>query len=150
MNTPILLKSHAFRLFATVMALMLSAFSTDSNAAYEFVSSFGSRGTAFGQFDGPRGVAVNSVGKIVITESGNNRVQLCYDQGSCRGFGNFGVLSGEFDRPRGVAVNSVDRLFIADRGNDRIESCSSTGSCTDFGGSGTAVGKFASPRGVAL
>jgi len=148
--TPILFKPHAFRLFAVALALLLTGFSGNGNAAYEFVSSFGSRGAAFGQFDGPRGVAVNSRGKIVITESINNRVQLCDDLGKCRGWGNFGVLSGEFDRPRGVAVNSVDRLFIADRGNDRIESCSSTGSCTDFGGSGTAVGKFESPRGVAI
>ncbi len=150
MKTPPVLKSPAFIWLAAAITLSLTAIPISSYAKYEFVSSFGSTGSAFGQFNGPRGVAVNSVGKIVITESVNNRVQLCTDVGKCRGWGAFGVLSGEFDRPRGVAVNSVDRLFIADRGNDRIESCSSTGSCTDFGGSGTAVGKFESPRGIAI
>ena len=134
------------------VALTLSLFgmSTHSLAAYEYVTQFGSSGTSLGQFAAPRGVTVNHQGKIVITESTNNRVQLCDESGNCTGFGSFGDLSGEFDRPRGVAVNSVDRIFIADRGNDRIASCSSTGSCTDFGGSGTEVGKFESPRGIAI
>ena len=148
--TPIQFKIQYFRLFVGALMVVLAGLSTQSLAAYEFVTQFGSTGTASGQFAAPRGVTVNHQGKIVISESGNNRMQLCDEQGSCSGFGSFGVLSGEFDRPRGVAVNSADRIFIADRGNSRIESCSSTGSCTDFGGSGTAVGKFASPRGVAL
>ncbi len=130
--------------------LSLVGISTQSLAAYEFVTQFGSTGTSLGQFDAPRGVTVNHEGRIVITESINNRVQLCNEQGSCTGFGSFGDLSGELDRPRGVVVNSVDRIFIADRGNDRIASCASTGSCTDFGGSGTEVGKFESPRGIAI
>lgn len=119
-------------------------------AEYQFFSKFGSFGTAPGQFDDPRGVAVNASGQIVISESGNNRVQLCTDQGVCTAFGSFGTLSGQFDRPRGVAVNSQDRLLIADRGNDRIQNCNSAGVCTAFGNSGSAVGQFESPRGVAV
>ena len=121
-----------------------------SVANYEFVSSFGSFGTSPGQFDDPRGVAVNQHGIIIITESGNDRVQLCDNLGGCTAFGSFGVESGEFDRPRGVAVNSADRIFVADRGNDRIQNCGNTGICTDYGGSGTEVGKFESPRGIAI
>jgi DNA-binding beta-propeller fold protein YncE len=119
-------------------------------AQYEFQSKFGSFGSAPGQFDDPRGVAVNSGGEIIIAESGNNRVQVCSDQGACTAFGSFGVESGQFDRPRGVAVNSEDRLLIADRGNDRIQNCNSSGVCTAFGGTGSAVGQFESPRGVAV
>jgi len=130
--------------------MVMSGFSVAAFADYEFVTSFGDTGTALGEFASPRGVTVNHAGKIVITESGNNRVQLCDEIGNCTGFGSFGELSGEFDRPRDVAVNSVDRIFIADRGNDRIASCASTGSCTDFGGSGVVVGKFESPRGITI
>lgn len=119
-------------------------------ADYEFVTAFGSFGTANGQFDSPRGVAQLGDGRFVVTESGNHRVQTCTEQGTCSDFGEFGVETGFFDRPRGVAVNSIDRIIVADRGNDRIQVCLATGSCDDFGGSGTAVGKFESPRGVAI
>ena len=147
---PSIFKVHSIAMLKTVMVLLLFGFSTQSQAEYEFITSFGSTGTAWGKFSDPRGVTVNHAGKIVITESGNSRVQLCDELGSCTGFGSFGELSGEFDKPRDVAVNSVDRIFIADRGNDRIASCASTGSCTDFGGSGVDVGKFESPRGISI
>lgn len=149
MNTLPFNKPYPFRLLTAAMVLLV-VFSIESQAAYEFVSMFGRSGDDRGEFASPRGVAVNQQGKIIITESGNHRVQVCDDAGSCNRFGSFGTLSGEFDRPRGVAVNSLGRLFIADRGNDRIASCASTGSCTDFGGSGVVVGKFESPRGVAI
>ena len=148
--TPILLKTHALRFFAIAMTFFLFGTSTQSLAAYEFVTEFGSTGTSRGQFNAPRGVTVSHQGEIIITDSGNSRIQVCDELANCSQFGNFGDLSGEFDKPRSLAVNSVDRVFIADRGNDRIASCATTGSCTDFGGSGVTVGKFESPRGVAI
>ena len=150
MNHPFISKAHSIAMLKAAMLFLLFGFSVQSQAEYEFVTSFGSTGTAWGKFSAPRGVTVNHGGKIVITESGNHRVQLCDELGSCTGFGSFGDLSGEFDRPRDVAVNNVDRIFVADRGNDRIASCASTGSCTDFGGSGVVVGKFESPRGISI
>jgi len=119
-------------------------------AQYQFQSKFGSFGAAAGQFDDPRGVAVSPSGKIVVTESGNNRFQVCTDLGVCSAYGGFGTLSGEFDRPRGLGVNAAGRIFIADRGNDRIQNCSDHGVCTAFGSRGSAPGQFQSPRGVAI
>lgn len=121
-----------------------------ATAQYEFESAFGTFGSAAGQFDDPRGVAVENGGQIVIAESGNDRIQVCSDQGACTAFGSFGVESGQFDRPRGIAVNNANRLYVADRGNDRIQDCSLTGVCTAFGNSGSSVGAFDSPRGVAV
>ncbi len=135
--------AFAVGLFALAMTTILAA-------DYQFEKTFGSFGTATGRFDSPRGVAVNSAQQIVVSESGNNRIQICSDEGSCTAFGSFGDLSGEFDRPRGVAVDNVNKIIVADRGNDRIQICSNSGSCDDFGGSGTAVGEFESPRGVAV
>lgn len=132
-------------LAATFLAIPGTVF-----AAFEFVGEFGQSGTAPGQFDAPRGVAIDNSDRIVLTESGNHRVQICSATGACTAWGSFGVESGEFDRPRGLGVNSTGRIFIADRGNDRVQNCGSTGICTDFGGSGTVVGKFESPRGIAL
>ena len=148
--TQFMFKLPNSRLMAVAATFFLLGAPSNSPAAYEFITQFGSTGTSRGQFDAPRGVTVNHEGRIVITDAGNSRVQLCTEAGVCSRFGSFGSLSGEFDKPRGVAVSSTDRVFIADRGNDRIASCAPTGSCTDFGGSGTAIGKFESPRGIAI
>ena len=134
----------------SLLTLLVVALPGPVRAAYEYQGQFGAFGTSDGQFDGPRAVAVNSFGEIVVTESGNHRYQVCTDIGVCHAEGMFGVESGQFDRPRGVTVNSTDRIFIADRGNDRIQNCNDFGSCTTFGGSGTQLGQFESPRGVAV
>lgn len=137
-------------IIAAATAAAVSAFNLPALAQYQFESKFGSFGTAPGQFDDPRGAAVDSDGMIIVTESGNHRVQLCTDTGTCTTFGSIGVESGQFDRPRGVAVNAGDRIFVADRGNDRIQSCSQGGSCDDFDGTEGSVGTFESPRGVVV
>ena len=116
-------------------ALLLLCLPLSGIADYQYQSQFGSRGSTTGRFDGPRGVAIDNVGDIVVTESGNHRVQICTDTGTCTAWGSFGTLSDQFDRPRGVGVDSEDRIFVADRGNDRIERCNASGSCGDFGGS---------------
>ena len=134
------------RMLGLLLLLAAGAVAAD----YEFESSFGSFGSAPGQFSDPRGVAVNSSGKIIVSESGNNRIQVCSDTGACSAFGSPGVLTGQFDKPRGVAVDSSGEIVIADRGNDRIQFCTETGSCDDMGRSGTGLGRFESPRGVAV
>lgn len=137
-------------LFLAALALVGLGYSDSAGAQYQFETAFGTFGSAVGQFDDPRGVAVENGGRIAISESGNDRIQLCTYQGACSAFGGFGTESGQFDRPRGVAVNSENRLFVADRGNDRIQDCSLSGVCTAFGTSGSAVGEFESPRDVAI
>ncbi len=136
--------------FRWMLSFLILVMSTVSFADYEFEKEFGSFGSSAGQFNDPRGVAVTSSNEIVLTESGNNRIQICTDQGSCTTFGSFGIETGQFDRPRGVAVDNSGNIVIADRGNDRIQICTESGSCDDMGGSGTAVGQFESPRGVAV
>jgi len=127
------------------------ALAADCLAQYEYQGQFGGSGSSAGKFSAPRGVAVDLDGRIVITESGNHRFQICDPDGTdCVARGGFGTDSGEFDRPRGVAVNSIGKIFIADRGNDRIQNCSATGVCVAFGNSGTAAGQFDSPRGVTV
>lgn len=135
---------------AWVAMLLTLSFHQAASAQYEYDGQFGRLGSAAGQFDEPRGVAVDSDGRIIITESGNARYQVCTDDGMCSAFGGPGIESGEFDKPRGVAVNASDRIFIADRGNDRIQSCDDMGSCDDFDGREGSLGSFESPRGVAI
>jgi DNA-binding beta-propeller fold protein YncE len=41
-----------------------------------FVTSWGSTGTADGQFNAPIGIAINSKGLVYVAESNNARVQI--------------------------------------------------------------------------
>ncbi len=108
--------------------------------AFELVAEFGSTGTAPGQFDSPGGVAIDSLGRIIVADSGNNRVQLCQRDGSCTTFGGPGSSAGQFSYPLDVALDDLDRIFVVDTDNDRMQVCSIMGACTVIGGLGSALG----------
>ncbi|MCP4306206.1 MAG: hypothetical protein GY788_15300 [bacterium] len=77
-----------------------------------------------GEFNDPVGVAVDAVtGNIVITDAGNDRIQICDPiTVSCTAFGSSGSGLGEFDDPFGVAVDAVTgNIVVADSGNDRVQ-----------------------------
>ena len=64
-------------------------------------SSFGSSGTAPGQFDTPTGVALDSLDRIIVADSGNDRIQAFgADRGFMYQFGRCGTGEGEFLRPQ--------------------------------------------------
>jgi tripartite motif-containing protein 71 len=76
-----------------------------------FVRAFGSSGTGEGMFHGPCGVCVGEDGSIVVTDSGNHRVQVFDSGGSfVRSFGSQGNEPGQFRNPFGVAVGGGGRL----------------------------------------
>jgi len=88
----------------------------------ELVDSFGSEGTAPGQFIYPTGVAVAEDGAIYVSEfGGNDRIQVFSpDGGYLRHWGRYGEAAGEFKRPQGIAL-APDRVYVADAANHRIQ-----------------------------
>jgi DNA-binding beta-propeller fold protein YncE len=42
----------------------------------EFLVSWGSEGTADGQFNRPEGVDVDPFGRVLVADTGNNRIQI--------------------------------------------------------------------------
>ena len=46
----------------------------DSNGT--FITKWGSEGSDDGQFDGPKGIAIDSLVKVYVTDEGNNRVEV--------------------------------------------------------------------------
>jgi DNA-binding beta-propeller fold protein YncE len=86
----------------------------------------------------------------VVSDTDNDRIQICSATGACAAFGSFGAGLGQFNSPAGVAVNSDGQILVADRGNDRIQVCTEQGNCSAFGSTGSSLGQFDSPTGVAV
>ncbi|MEJ2758986.1 MAG: NHL repeat-containing protein, partial [Anaerolineales bacterium] len=95
------------------------------SAEGEFITTWGSYGLtdAPDTFWGPRGVAVDNQGNILVTDTGNKRIIVFNNQGEVlQEFGTVGYQLGEFDEPVGIAVSPIDNtLFVADTWNQRIQ-----------------------------
>jgi endo-1,4-beta-xylanase len=107
---------------------------------------FGGHGSAPGSFDTPAGVDVDSLGRIVVADSANDRIQVCERTGACRAFGTAGGQAGEFCKPLDVAIDRRDRILVADSCNHRVQVCNEEGRCTAFGG----PDQFDTPGSVAV
>ncbi len=86
----------------------------------------GERGVAgkdFGHFQRPAGLAVDVQGRLLVADSGNERVQAFTGAGQYLTTvgGRRGVGSGGLREPRGVAVGALGQLYVADTYNHRIQ-----------------------------
>ena len=115
---------------------------------------FGTEGDGEGEFNSPRGIAIDSMGRIYVADSGNNRLQRFEsiagkDPGDEIGFEG-GVSGTNFSDPGGMGVDADDRIYVADTGNDRIVQFDTSGFVSDtFGESGDEEGQFQEPVDVA-
>jgi DNA-binding beta-propeller fold protein YncE len=103
-----------------------------------------------GQFKGPVKVAVNQVGNLYVTDSGNNRIQEFDSSGNY--LNEWG--SGELDDPLGVAAGMtveppLPYVIVADSGNNRCQFTVGL-DLVQFGSSGSKHGQFKQPYGVAV
>jgi hypothetical protein len=89
-------------------------------------------------FDEPHGVAFDSAGRMYISDTGNDRVQV-YDF-DVSGSPVFSATIGGFNHPAQVALDSSDRLYVADVENYRIQRCvyAAGWTCSTFHGTGSA------------
>ncbi len=100
-----------------------------------YVRTIGSRGSDIGQMIGPRGVAVDSLGNILVSDYGNGRVLFFAKTSS--GFENtltFTAFNGTtLNQPYGVATYEefVPQIsgdfYIVDTGNSRLVRCDRAG-----------------------
>ncbi len=133
---------------------------------------FGGRGTKEGQFNNPYGIAQDGSGNLVVTDQGNNRVEV-FDKdlnfvrmwgwgvtdgsaaaqvctASCRA-GIYGSGVGQFDSPAGVAINSAGTIYVVDSNNDRVQVYDINGILQGAAGeTGTAEGQFNHPTWIAI
>ncbi len=82
---------------------------------------------------GPRGIAVDSAGRVFVADTGNKRILIFDEDGNYLSeFGSGGFDPGQFDEPVGVAVGSDGVVYVTDTWNQRIQTfIPSEGSETD-------------------
>ena len=71
---------------------------------------------------GPRGIAIDPQGNVLVTDTGNKRV-LVFDENLnyITQFGGAGFEAGELDEPVGIAISDSGQVVIADTWNRRVQ-----------------------------
>jgi len=76
-----------------------------------------------GSFWGPRGIAVDSQGRVFVADTGNKRIVVFDEDGNyITEFGTAGFDPGQFDEPVSVAVSNDGTVYVTDTWNQRIQS----------------------------
>lgn len=105
----------------------------------------------------PTGIAVDSAGNVLFSDSQNNRIRKIGTDGKISTFAGSGnaastgdggpVNNASFYNPQGLAFDSAGNLYIADMVNHRIRKVDTSGTVTTIAGSG--VQGFAGDNGAA-
>jgi len=84
-------------------------------------SSFGTFGVEPGQFNRPKGVAIDQNGKIYVVDSSFDNVQVFTSSGQLLTFfGENGSEASQFRMPTDIAIDG-DKLYVSDTLNRRIQ-----------------------------
>lgn len=77
---------------------------------------------------GPRGIAVDNEGNVLVADTGNKRIiKFAPDGQPLQQIGGGGVVGGRFEEPVGVAVSPQDgSVYVADTWNQRIQKLTPT------------------------
>jgi len=74
------------------------------------------------QFFGPRDLAFDRQGRLLVTDTGNKRVQVFDRNGNfITQFGVAGSGPGQLNEPVGIAVDAAGNIYVADVWNRRIQ-----------------------------
>ena len=73
-------------------------------------------------FWGPRGIAVDARGNVLVADTGNKRIVVFDKDGNyIAEFGSAGFDPGQFDEPVGVAVAPDGTIYVTDTWNQRVQ-----------------------------
>ncbi|MES2701663.1 MAG: T9SS type A sorting domain-containing protein [Bacteroidota bacterium] len=98
------------------------------------------------RFDGPYGIVIDPVGRIIVSDLYNNRVRMIDTSGiiSTLAGNGLGAYTGDgvlayttaLYHPSGIALDLLGNLYIADADNNRIRKVLTSGVITTFAGTG--------------
>ena len=115
------------------------------------IQSFGSHGSANGQFRSPIGVAVDNDDSIYIVDNGNHRIQK-FTSASwfIASVGTGGSNPLQFSYPIGIGFNKKNgKLYVCDQYNHRVQVLETNLTYhSSFGSLGSRNGQFSYPLGV--
>jgi DNA-binding beta-propeller fold protein YncE len=87
----------------------------------KFIRRIGERGTGFGMFDRPKGVAFDTFGNLYVVDAGWSNVQIFNPKGEILlFFGGRGSYPGLMKNPSGIAIDKNNRIYVGDFLNYRL------------------------------
>jgi len=118
----------------------------------EYYGTFGSFGEKDGQFIWPSGGAIDSRGRVYVSDEQLHRISVFDREGTfVSRWGSHGTGEGELDTPSGIAFDNQDNLFVSDTYNHRIQKFTADGRfLLSFGSQGHGDGELNLPWGVTL
>ncbi|HVK12088.1 MAG TPA: 6-bladed beta-propeller, partial [Gemmataceae bacterium] len=121
---------------------------TKFDADGKFVACWGKSGTADGEFNRIRALALGPDGDLYVADSCNHRVQVFTRDGKFRRIiGTEGTAAGELKYPYDLAFGPKGDLYVVERGNHRVQKFDTAGvSKGVWGGPGRQPGQFSDPR----
>jgi len=119
---------------------------------HEYYGTFGEFGEGDGQFIYPTAVAVDSHGRVFVSDEHLNRITV-FDQSRdfASRWGVPGAGPGELDGPSGLVFDVDDNLYVVDHRNHRIQKFTADGTfLLGFGSEGDGDGELSYPWGLAV
>ncbi len=88
----------------------------------------GGQGNGKGQFDGPRGIAIDTAGNIFVADTNNGRIEKFSPSGVfITSMGTKGNGHGQFGGPSGLAVDHCGYIYVAEALNHRVQKLAPNG-----------------------
>lgn len=125
----------------------------NTSSSYSLVAKWGSKGTGDGQLMFPHSIAVDSLGNVYVTDTGNKRVQKFTADGTfITKWGSEGTGDGQFMGLHDIAVDpSGNFVYTVELSNHRVQKFDSNGKfITSWGSEGAGDGQFKKPEDIAL
>ena len=110
---------------------------------------WGRKGRGPGTFLWPQSVTVNAT-QVLVTDSGNQRVQVFHPNGDFVHMYMGGRHELEFGRPVGLAMDAEGTLYCSDADRDQIHVVARTRAPLVFGAWGSFPGLLAEPQGLVV